>query len=1512
MPVYQYQGQHYELSETDPGQALAKIKSHLGQAEQPKEPDSDFMKAMKEFGGDALAALKALPQFGGNVNPVLDRSEGLKGPVEAIAHIGTSIPGFLAGLGMSPIAAALDPSQSIPEHASRIAGNLTTEPKTQLGEDLSKPFDELMYRAQGMVGHGVPDLPQGTHTLPIPKGADTLPPMRNQTLNAVKPSKGLDLNKFATEQQGAEPQPVTPPATPFTGLGAREVDPNAVDRGGAVPQYGPTRLSNEGLQQPIRSPETNMPPEEPNSFGDMAGTLQQMQQRKAQESDVNAFWQNQDMQGQARQTALARDQAAGQLQQGREAGAGPGVFDEMAGQLRAGEQSPVTPMGRPPIESTAMDLTARPAQQVLDQRQAGLEQSVAQRQSLDFNAAERARQEQAPVPGLEAAKTFDKDFAEYQAKKEDLARQAKVAEEAKAAEEQKKAEEAQSRVAQTEAQKALERRQAQLEFEVKKQQTADFNAAERARQERAPIHGLGGDDAHVSEFRQYAAKLDEAKKKAENHPNVLDADRRVQQAQELYTRVADGMQNGLQHPNEAILKRLDIDLAHFEEAAQQARQDAVKEAMNPLKQDPQPSNVGMNKPDAGEAPRVGKRSSPGGKQSGYFLMDASKQEAAKNLMDKLGIEAKLREISASMWTPQQAIEAALKGKDVVQNVAQKLINNFTKGGIYQALKTHNPVIRYVVEKIQEADRLSRAQVQDWVHGRMAPAMRALNAKEQGQVWTALEIADLSQKPVDYVALAKAGATDAQIHLAKTLREALDHGYEQINKAREAAGKGPIDKRVAYMAMRASGDFRRLVYDNSGAEKKVVGVIGSDFRKRVNGLKEEMEKKGYFVGEERYYGAQARERNSSNQAFMSAIEHLADSDPRVAEFADVLDKLRTSEVYSYLNTKTHTMEKKGVFGMEGRRSWMSAEQNAADGFKAQLNYMEAAIKWGNLSEASEAIKPVLNHPDIKMPVAKEWSERYLKTALGFNPSAVGTHLETALSEAFKTTGIGYSNYRKGVAVARQITNGLLLMINPRFWLTNVVQPMQAMPGMKAMMITRGLDAGFDFGTGYSYLAQAANTIMKKKMGGLEGFEKEAAAYAQSHHVYGSDMVEHSNQIRKGPAYMAEQVSNFAAGNIESYTRQLAFYSFVHMLKENGMSEANGLHVAAHNLTDMMMNNYSHIDRPNVFNALGPVGDLAVNLQSYKFNELSRISLFARHAQEYGSLRPLIAHLGAGVAFGGILGTIGYDNADRAYHAITKLMGAPDSLTNRILHMSEGLGKKMYDATGGAIDQPYLASHGVFSMAGMDMTKSLGITDVTGGSIVDTMAPGFSKLGEIAGAAYNMTGLPSTNPNTGFTEMNAKRLGRAAMPIGMQGAYDMKNFTNDDGLAVRPKDLKGQAYRTDTDKTLKYAGFSGVHEAVQRQKTYNIERQATDYNDIRDGVLNTLRDQMYTGTIKGDTVQQYMNAYGSPKTLETDLKKYAQEQNMTAEEFNLMHAAMSKSIAQRMKAQEYVRMFNDNKR
>jgi hypothetical protein len=63
-------------------------------------------KGMKQFGEIALDTLGALPIFGGKP----PKDEAIRGPAEAIAHAGTSMGGFLAGLGLAgvekPIAAA--------------------------------------------------------------------------------------------------------------------------------------------------------------------------------------------------------------------------------------------------------------------------------------------------------------------------------------------------------------------------------------------------------------------------------------------------------------------------------------------------------------------------------------------------------------------------------------------------------------------------------------------------------------------------------------------------------------------------------------------------------------------------------------------------------------------------------------------------------------------------------------------------------------------------------------------------------------------------------------------------------------------------------------------------------------------------------------------------------------------------------------------------------------------------------------------------------------------------------------------------------------------------------------------------------------------------------------------------------------------------------------------------------------------------------------------------------------
>jgi hypothetical protein len=905
---------------------------------------------------------------------------------------------------------------------------------------------------------------------------------------------------------------------------------------------------------------------------------------------------------------------------------------------------------------------------------------------------------------------------------------------------------------------------------------------------------------------------------------------------------------------------------------------------------------------------------PGKKQGGWILMDGNKKKAMQNLASALDMETKLRELKPSQWSLAEAIDHIKKAQDLDQNALQNMMNYFTKGGQYLALKTHNPLIRFVVERFLEADRRAKADAVDWIYNKdtgLAAAMRKLKNDEAADAWAVVDAGDKNQKNPDLVSLAQKGFTQAQLKFIDMHRKAMDYALQMINKARDAAGLDPITPRVAYAAMQATGDFRSLVYDKKGGN--ITGIISSNFRPVLNKKAEALKAQGYHVEEPRYMGGGPRERGSANDAFMRAIEMLSQNDPRMAQFLDVLDNLRTTEINNFLNMKRHTMPKKGITGMEGRKTDVSAYQNAVDGFTSQLNYLEAAIKWGHLAEAFADFKNVMKEAE-HMPKAKQWAERYAYNALGFNPSKTGRAIEQAVASAFEASGVGFSVARHAMAKTRYLTNSLLLLARPSFWYQNIVQPLMAMPGMKADLIARGLDSGFDFGTGYMYVLQGTNSAIRvnANVANLTPFEKALSVYAKKNHVYGTDLVEHSNRPRANMGYYADQVNNFFAGNIESATRRLMFYAFAHMLKENGMPVEKGLFETAHNLTDISMNNYSALERPQIYNNLGPVGDIAVNLQSYKHNELSRVSMFIRDGMEYKSLRPILADTLTRFAFGGVLGLIGYNTVDNIFHFVSKKMGHPMSLTNIVFKASEGLNRMVYDKTGGKIDQPYLLSNGIHSMIGLDLSRSLGLTDVVPENLTDLVFPGGSKLAEAGKAAYNFTGLPGSDPSGGPTVMNAKRAIYAAVPLVAQGPLSNEWFTQGEGndrLALRPRDLSAQAHRNDFDYKAKALGFTGINESVERQKTYNIERMSRDYADLRQKPLDHMRDSLFAEhKLDPADVRDYVKYRGNPNTLAGDLERYTEQSHLTPQEIAYLHASASTAIGRLMKAQDYLEMFS----
>lgn len=884
------------------------------------------------------------------------------------------------------------------------------------------------------------------------------------------------------------------------------------------------------------------------------------------------------------------------------------------------------------------------------------------------------------------------------------------------------------------------------------------------------------------------------------------------------------------------------------------------------------------------------------KQSGGVLFDWKKQPELDQLSKVAGIREKLSNFIPSDMTPDAVVDAAKGMKDVDQNVAQRAINTFTKGGLYQAEKTNNPIIKFTVDKVLAADRLARADVRDYIHDSLAPAMRDLSKAEMTEIVTVLNHADKVQVPVTPEFLRQQGFSEKQVAFAEAHRQTMDASFEAINKARTAAGMEPISKRVAYAAMNFTGDYRKLVYTLDGeGNKTVVGAIGA---KTVWGLKSiekrlKAENPSYVVetGKPRYIGGNSGEKGGSAVlAVQQALSLLAENDPNTKAFLDVMEQIKTAEAYDYLNTKSHTKAKKGVFGAEGRKPWESAEQNAKDFMDAQLQYAEAALKWGHLSEAANEVKQVLSS-DVDMPNAKQWSEGYLQNALGINPSATGRAFEKAVNQFWESSGIGRTIPAKAQMYSRKAVNTMLLGLNPGFLAANLVQPMLSLPAMTTFLKGRGIDA---LTTGYDNTFKAGLTLFKEKVGKLSDLEQAAVKYAEDNHVFGSDLVDTSNISRKNAEFYLDKTGNFLASNVESGTRKLVYYTFVHMLNDNGLGRDFGL---AQNLTDIAMNNYSPVERPQVFNALGPVGDLAANLSSFKHNELSRLAMFAREVGKDANAAPFLMQVATQVAAAGMTGTIAFAEADWLYRQITKALGAPDSLSRVVIDFSEGLTE---NAKG-----KYLASHGIFSALGIDMSKRLGISDVIPDSLPEAMFPGGSKLVDVGAAGLSAMGNPD--------ELNLKRFAREAAPGVATGPMDRAWFskqTPQGELAINRRTLEGQVIRNEADKMAKNIGFTGINESVQKQKLYDLKQQGIGYQELRDAVFKKMTNQMFTtGKIDPRLIENYVKYEGDLGTLETSLEAYAKKSNASMVDLAKLRAVAARSLPQQKQGQRVMEAFNE---
>jgi hypothetical protein len=993
------------------------------------------------------------------------------------------------------------------------------------------------------------------------------------------------------------------------------------------------------------------------------------------------------------------------------------------------------------------------------------------------------------------------------------------------------------------AQQVLDERQAALQQEVHTQATRDLSVAERARQESA-----GWPTTHTDTTPSVSPEP--------VHPVVAAAEKKLEAAQEKVIAVQEKVANGDASP--VALKQAQAAVARAEKTVTAAKVNLNKNP-NKLKGQRGAIWVGSTKTE----PKID------------FSKKAETEQVNKTLGDILP------ELSRDAHTPDEVIAQAQNTPDIDERsllgskTIGKAVGMFTKGFLFEKLKTNNVIQKFAHNRLSDAVDASTVQTKQLIDEKLAPAWREMSRNEKTEVSSVLISAMKEKVELSPEILRANGFTETQITAVTALKEVHKSNFESLNKARAAAGKPPVEPYIGYVLGMADGNFKRLFYkeiiDASGnVTKEVVGIIGSNFRKtldrRVTRILEAHPE--WKATDEKYNGVHSRKQKGDS--LQEALMLLSDNNPNIAEFGKALEADLTNETYNSLGGAKHAKGKKGIEGMQGDKPWLEGErtwygkkktaediahENADDFMDIQVRGTQVMSKWAHLSEAALDINKVLSEPSIQQSQKRaiESTREYLENAMGKNPSKSGQQLDNWIGQMGDAAGIGPGALRGSIHNIRAATNAMFFTINPSYWLANMLQPEMSMPIIKAYMKQKGLDVNID-PTGWSDLVtkglwsglkyKAAPAFGIK----LDKFDTAMWDYGKAHGQVSGQLIVESPHTNKGFGHYKSQVLDAPVGAaIEGAPRAAVYATMSHMLKQAGFENDPQLFPMARQLTDLAMGDYRHHEQAKVHNTMGMFGGITRNLTSYPLHQKGLITLLAREWKDNGQYKAFGAALAATFAFAGVKGMYGYQDANFAVTHLSGLWGKPTTLDKEVLDYADDLNKKHPENNAGD-----MFAMGAAAFAGIDLSGSMGQ-----GFHMPGMTGGMGKPYDVGEAAMDL----ATNPSEWNAKQLIKEAGGKPTQIAMQHMGMLTQTSPNGEERVLNKKGKTTVTLNEVDKTARSLGFRGSNESRLSTQNYAQNRADKFYTDAQTSIVNNLTEEMANshGKLPSGYVEKQMQKY-----------------------------------------------------
>lgn len=763
-------------------------------------------------------------------------------------------------------------------------------------------------------------------------------------------------------------------------------------------------------------------------------------------------------------------------------------------------------------------------------------------------------------------------------------------------------------------------------------------------------------------------------------------------------------------------------------------------------------------------------------------------------------------------------------------------------------------------------------------------------------------------------LSAMGMKQKGIDAYQSLRKAFDTFYEEQNRGRQLLGKSPITKQDAYMASIFRGDYHLPIYDKGG---KLRFYIQTTTRGQAKGaiewLKKEFADNDNFdfsglkynhstmYNPGRKYGAVPRDVMSS---WKDIAEAMGD-DPLAAEIKQAMERwVEAKGSHAFKQDLHHVKTKVNVRGFEGDQPWLSAEDNAHNWAKAQIDYLKDAARWSATQEAISNVKTLLTDPDIlqNQPNNVTLGKAYMYNQMGLTEN-LARSLESAAAGAM---GLSRESINSLSSVLRSGLYIKTLAASPGYI---VATPIQAIHGSFAWFLKEQSAGNVKVAPG-KFLRNVFEAMADERMGTpMSSFNKEALKWADDNGVIKNIVYEDDRSIGTHPvADSLQKVSDWSIGVPDRFARRAVFIPFANALWDSGKySSKEAAFRRAGEITDAVAVSMRPQDRPLAVQKLGQLGTMGYVFHAPVINMYNHLSILGREAAR-GNVTPLMGYLGTMAAIGGIWNLPGIGELEKLFEMTKGFVsehmpgsyGKIKDINPRLAVLKALPEVNVLGHTGGE----WLSYGGASGALGTDMRGRFSNEIINAEDPLGSALPVTSVYGDMAGSAVKAMANPNAYTGMqlakdmapgglarGLIETSSDRFKAPVQPYANQGVTSFRKPSDitEPGVHVNRDDREIMARRM---------GVTALTEAVRREKDAMSDKETARLRVARKGVFDNMFKAIVNKTGDENTVREavrkYLELEGNPQDIERQLERKFADLPFTRQQQQLMKAKRYEQI------------------